>query len=535
MKNDTSKLPNDPEKLKKIIAELQDQHESQIGQYKSKIDQLEERVKYLYDKLFGRKSEKSTDTSPQLPLFDMPEPDPDQDKEEESADEKTEVKTHTRKKSGRKPLPPELPRIDKVYDIAEEEKICGCGASLSKIGEEISEKLDIKPAVVRVIRHIRLKYACKCCEGVEDEGATVKIAPVPPQLIPKGIASAGLVAHLLTAKFEDALPFYRQEKQFRRLGVELHRGTMCSWAMKVAEQCQPLLDLLHKEILSGPLINADETTLQVLQEPGRSAHTKSYMWIFRGGEPLKPSYIYQYHPTRSSSVISEFLDSYEGAVQSDGYKGYDFLDKNQAISHFGCWAHARRKFNDADKARGKNVGKPGSTTVALNFIRQLYAIEKKARLAEMNPEEFLDLRQKETEPILEKFKEWLGKKSTQVLPKGLLGIAISYTLNQWHRLVGYTKCGYATPDNNLAENAIRPFVVGRKNWLFAGNQEGARASATIYSLIETAKANKLDTYAYLRYLFEKLPLITIPEDYVKLLPQNLTPEEIDVPAGWSVV
>jgi len=530
MKNDAKKLPDDPAKLKEIIAELH----SKQDQYESEIDQLKERVKYLYDKLFGRKSEKSPETSPQLPLFDMPEPDPDQEAEED-ADDKTEVKKHTRKKNGRKPLPPELPRIEMIHDIAEEEKLCGCGASLSKIGEEISEKLDIKPAVIRVIRHIRLKYACKCCEGVDDEGPSVKIAQVPPQLIPKGIASAGLVAHLLVAKFEDALPFYRQEKQFHRLGVKLHRGTMCSWTMKAAEQCQPILDLLHKEILSGPLINADETTVQVLKEPERSAHTKSYMWIFRGGNPQKPSLVYQYHPTRSSSVLLEFLESYKGAVQSDGYKGYDYLDKKQNVSHLGCWAHARRKMNDADKARGKMAGKPGSTTVALNYIKQLYAIEKRARIAGLNPEEIVTLRKEKAEPILEAFKKWLDKKSTQVLPKGLLGRAISYTLNQWHRLEGYIKCGYATPDNNLAENAIRPFVIGRKNWLFSGNQEGARASATIYSLIETAKANKLETYTYLRYLFEKLPLATSTDDYLKLLPQNLTAEDIQLSTDWSVV
>lgn len=312
-----STLPDDPAKLKEMLARMSTENEL-----------LREELRRAYAQLFGPKSEVFKGESPQLPLFDMPEP---EDIEQET-EESTEVTAHSRKKRGRKPLPDALPRVEVVHDISEEEKVCGCGSTLGIIGEETSEKLDIIPAIIRVIKHIRPKYSCRSCEGVEDDGAAVKIAPVPPQIIPKGIASGGLLAHILTAKFEDALPFYRQEKQFTRLGVDLGRATMCNWAIKAAESCQPLLELLHNEVLSGPLINVDETTVQVLDEPGRSPTAKSYMWVFRGGPPSSPNILYQYHPSRAGDVAHTFLREYQGAVQTDGYSGYNFLDSKKGSS-----------------------------------------------------------------------------------------------------------------------------------------------------------------------------------------------------------
>jgi transposase len=523
-----STLSDDPVELKKIIARIS----AKCEQYESENELLREQMSKLFDQLFGRKSEKLFGGSPQLLLFDMPEIDPEVETERE---DKVVIEAHTRNKAGRKPLPESLPRVEVVHDLGEEEKVCGCGAALERIGEEVSEKLDIIPAIIRVIRHIRPKYGCRSCEGVEDDGPTIKIAPVPPQIIPKGIASAGLLAHILTGKFADALPFYRQEKQFARLGVEIGRATMCNWAIKAAKACEPLLELLSQEIRSGPLINIDETTVQVLQEPGRSPTTKSYMWIFRGGDQHKPSLIYRYAPTRSGDVAKSFIKQYEGAVQTDGYVGYDFLDAAPSIVHLGCWAHVRRKFMDAAKAGSSKSKKSGSVDVALGYIRKLYGIEKRARVQELDVEQLGALRQKEAKPLLEKFRKWLEKKSLHVVPKSLLGKAVSYTLDQWPQLVAYLEVGHATPDNNLAENAIRPFVVGRKNWLFAGTPEGAAASAAIYSLIETAKANGLDTYKYLRFLFENLPFAGSEEEYRKLLPQQLNADKLNLPQSYSVV
>jgi len=524
MHSEMENLPDDIPVLKGMVAAFSEEkrrYSEDVRRYERENKLLREQVLLLKAKLFGRKTEKlPVDGAEQQVLFDEPV---------ESTPEKSEssitIPEHTRKKTGRKPLPADLPRIEIIHDINEEEKVCACGADKRVIGREECEKLDIIPAQIRVIRHIRLKYACKACEGVESDGPTVTIAPVPEQIIPKSIATPGLLAYLLTAKFVDALPFYRQEKQFERLGVELNRTSMSSWAIQVAERCQPLLDLLRAEILSGPLINVDETTVQVLGEAHRANTSKSYMWVFRGGPPGKPALVYRYHPTRSGEVARRYLDGYKGFVQTDGYAGYDFLDQNPDVVHAGCWAHARRKFVEVTQAGGKH--KTGSADVALSYIQKLYAIEKELRTREVGPEEIMAQRQLRARPILEEFKAWLDKRMLETPPKGLLGKAVAYTLGQWERLVKYTENGLLTPDNNLAENAIRPFVVGRKNWLFSGNPDGAAASATLYSLIETAKACGLEPYRYLRHLFERLPFAYTTEDFKALLPQYLSMATLD--------
>ena len=517
MNHKHSTLPDDPDKLKKMVLDFQ-----------AEINFLNEKIRVLRQTIFGPTSEKrDPGDSPQLSLFDMPEDIPELLSTEAEESEDIVIAEHSRKKKGRKKLPENLPRVDVVHDLTEDEKVCPCGCKLSRIGEEISEKLDIVPAKIQVIRNIRPKYACKKCEGLEDEGPSVKIAPVPAQIIPKGLATAGLLAYVLTTKFVDAVPFYRQERQFKRLGIELSRSTMCGWAMKAAKTCLPLISLLKEEIRGGPVINVDETTVQVLHEPGRKPTQKSYMWIFKGGLPDLASLIYEYHPTRSGDVAKLFLDGYQGTVQTDGYKGYDFLDTRQDVLHVGCWAHARRKFMDIKKAGSSK--KTGGYNKALQFIKQLYGLEKIARQKEISGDELYEWRQKHAKPVLKKFKTWLEKKSNQVVPKGLLGQAVSYCLAQWHRLENYIKDGHAGIDNNVAENAIRPFVVGRKNWLFSGTPEGAEASAVLYSLVETAKANNLEPYSYLRYLFEKLPS-TLPENLPNLLPHHLSAEKIILPA-----
>jgi len=522
MSNTSKTLPDDPAQLKRIIIETE-------RRYEKENELLREQIRLLQAQMFGKKSEKgSVDSNTvQLSLFDMPEP------EIATEEEEVEVPSHKRKKPGRKKLPDALPRVEIVHDIDETHKTCGCGAYLDRIGEDISEKLDVIPAVIRVIRHIRPKYACKHCESIETEGSVVKIAPVPRQIIPKSIATAGLLAYILTSKFCDALPFYRQERQFERIGAEISRANMCNWAMKVATACGPVLSLLQQETRSGPLINIDETTVQVLYEPGRAASTKSYMWVCRGGTSLRPGLIYHYAPSRSAEVAKTLLEGYSGVVQTDGYAGYNFLDHVDGIHHAACLAHVRRKFTDAQKARGKNP-KPGSIDVALGYIRKIYAVESEAKRKDLSEDQLLCLRQEKAKPIFDDFFKWLSKKSLQVVPKSLLGKAVNYTLNQWKRLLVYLDHPAMTPDNNMAENAIRPFVIGRKNWLFSGTPEGAKASADLYSLIETAKANKLEPYKYLRYLLEKIPFAESGEDFKALLPMNLKTEQLvlsDMPTG----
>ena len=512
-------LPDDPAVLQEIITSLQEGYDQRLfnlqAQHDRQISILLEQIRHLRHLVFGKRSERLPvdATTVQLPLFDLPEPD-----HVEPA--KVEIGPHSRRKPGRKPLPPELPRVEIVHDLPEDEKICGCGCALNQIGEEVSEQLDIVPARIQVLRHIRPKYACRQCEGVEDEGPSVRIAPMPPQIIPQSIVSPGLLAHVLTSKFVDHLPLYRQEKLFARLGVEIGRATMSNWAIRAADACQPLLNLIHDEILAAKLINIDETTLQVLAEPGRAPTATSYMWIFRRGDPDRPALVFQYHPTRAGDVAKTFLGDYQGIVQTDGFSGYDFLDHQAGVRHAGCLAHVRRKFMEVVKAQGKKRTS-GSADQALAYIQQLYGLEKEARVKQWSPEMIATMRAEKARPILEAFHQWLLKRSGQTPPKGLLGRAIGYALKQWDRLLVYLEEPIVTPDNNMAENAIRPFVVGRKNWLFAGTPKGAEASALLYSLIETAKANNCEPYSYLRHIFEQLPQAQSLADYEALLPWNV--------------
>jgi transposase len=309
--------------------------------------------------------------------------------------------------------------------------------------------------------------------------------------------------------------------------LKISRATMCNWAQQIAQRCEILLMMLKKEILSGPLINIDETPVQVLREPGKTNRSKSYMWVFRGGVRGHPGILFKYHSTRSGDVAAEFLKGYKGVVQTDGYPGYDFIDRIKEILHMGCWAHARRNFFDVVKATGRK--NPGAADQALKYIRKLYKIEKDAKKLGLINEALLKVRQEKAKPVLDEFKRWLDAKVDEVPPKSLLGKAFSYTLDQWRRLIVYSDTYHVPLDNNMAENTIRPYVIGRKNWLFSGTPEGAAASAAMYSLIETAKANGLEPYWYLRYLFEKLPEAMTDDDYRNLLPLYLDQSQLAGP------
>jgi len=489
---------------------------------------LREQIRLLRQQLFGRKTEKlSALDNGQLPLFNEPvEP----EEEKPAKAEEIVVPEHRRQKGGRKPIPEHLPRVDVIHDVSAEKKVCACGLEKHRIGEDVSEQLDIVPARIQVLRHVRPKYACRGCEGVQDDGPTVVIAPPPPQIIPKSIASPGLLAHIHVTKFADAVPFYRQEGQFLRIGVEINRTSMCNWAIQVAEACGPLMELHRRDVRSGPLINCDETTVQVLKEPGRDPTQKSYMWVFRGGNEERPALEFVYHPRRDSAFAQEYLRGYKGYAQTDGYCAYDFLDLQEGVTHLGCWAHVRRKFADVIKAAGnlRSKKKTGLAEEAIEMIGALYRIERIAQEKKLDPEEIFQLRLEQSRPLVDQFQGWLLKHRSTVPPKSLLGKAINYAVGQWQRLEVYLEDGRLRMDNNLAENAIRPFVVGRKNWLFSGNASGAKASGIIYSLIETAKANGLEPYWYLRHLYEKLPLAKSDEELRALLPQYVDSSSLSV-------
>lgn len=513
-----AQLPDDIDALKGIINNLE-------RNYQSQISILEEKVAWLNSKLFGRKSEKLTaDDLLQGRLFDEAEFTAAEAPSEEQAQETTvRISSHSRRKGIRKKLPEWLPRVDVIHDLKPEEKILPDGKELKKIGEVISEKLDVIPPKFQVIRNIRYKYARPESEIESDEEKPAVItAELPPQIIDKGIATPGLAAYSITAKFCDALPFYRLSKIFVRADIDIPRATLCRWPIMIHSRYAEFFDLMRQELLGYPVIGIDETTVQVMDEPGRKNTDRSYMWVFRGHGKDKPTILFDYHPSRSAAVALEHLKDYRGYVQTDGLATYDVeLGKNYAV-HAGCWSHARRNFYEA----AKNIDAKSNANTALSFIGTLYKIEDEAREKKLSHEDIRKLRNEKARPILEDFRGWLDGKAHHVAPKGLLGKAIRYALNEWAKLLVYLEDGRIPIDNNLVENAIRPFVVGRKNWLFSGSPDGARASAAFYSLIETAKASGHEPYWYLRHLFERLPLAKSRDELRSLLPQYLEPSKI---------
>jgi len=508
----------DVEELRRTVVSQQQALQSQ----EKTINVLKEEIRLLKHRLFGHKADRwSTEEVRQGRLFNEAEAGAAELLAKEQPPS-ISVAAHTRRPRGRRPLPENLPREEVVHDIPEEQKVCGCcGKPLTRIGEETNEKLKLIPQRLIAVRHIRPKYACRECQGVV-ENVTIKIAEPPEELIPKSMATAELLAYLLASKYVDGLPFYRQEKILARVGVDLSRATMCHWAILIGKRLEPLVELLGKRIRAGPYVQIDETTLQVLKEPGRAAESKSYMWVYRGGEPGKPSLVYQYFPSRSGDVPFEFLDDYKGHVQTDGYKGYEKVGSKPGVLMLGCWAHARRKFVEVTKANtaGHNAHD------MLELIRRLYEVEHVAEQNKLVAVQIAELRQQKAQPILTEIKKQLDALNEQTPPQGVLGKAVGYALGQWDRLTRYVENGILHPDNNLAENAIRPFVVGRKAWLFCDTPAGAYASAAIYSVIESAKANGHEPYWYLRFLLDRLVSAKTTEDHEKLLPQNIRPDDV---------
>lgn len=511
-------LPNDSERLKALLVDTQQalaqkddalaRSAHEIDILKSKLAWFEEQLQLARHKRFGASSEKHPG---QEELFNEAEVLSDQ-----SGTEEHEEITYRRAKGkpGRRPLPAHLPREEVLHDLSDSEKICGCcGESLHCIGEERSEKLDIIPARARVIVHVRPKYACRGCED------GVKRAPLPVQPIAKSIVTAGLLAWLVTGKYLDRMPLYHLEGVLKRLGVEVSRTTLASWMIRAAQLLNPLYDALHRALLERDIVQADETTVQVLKEPGKSAQSKSYLWVYRAGTG-PPVTLYEYQPTRGGEHPDRFLDGFRGYLQSDGYKAYQSLCvKTPELTAVGCMAHVRRKFDEAAKAHpNAKTNKGSAATRAMAMIGKLYAVEK--RIRDLPPAGRYRVRQDTAKPLLDEFHAWLKKTAPRVMPKSLLGEAVSYALNQWPTLTTYLEDGRLEIDNNATERDIRPFVMGRKAWLFSDTPHGAQASAVLYSIVCSAKANALEPYSYLRELFEKLPAIAPgdPDTIEALLP-----------------
>lgn len=474
---------------------------------KTQVLLLQEQLNLALAKRYAASSEQCSPD--QIRLFNEAEVDAPTDVAVDEAATSTLVAEHIRQKRGRQPLPDHLPRIDVIHELPEAERYCDHdGASLATIREVISEQLDIIPAQIRVLRHIRKTYACDC-------GRCIKTAPLPAQPIPKSLASPGLLAHITVSKYQDALPLYRQEQILQRIGVDIPRATLANWMIQAGTLIQPLINLLRDRLLAYDILQMDETTVRVLKEPDKPAPSKSYLWVQRGGPPAQPVILYDYDPSRGQAVPQRLLDGFKGTLQTDGYAGYNAAVAAGNLTHIGCFAHARRKFDEALKAQGKHKRR-GLAHRGLALIQKLYGVEKVVRHAE--PAARSAYRLQHAQPILDELRTWLDEALPQVPPQSATGRALNYLHNEWNKLIGYLNDGRLEIDNNRAENAIRPFVIGRKNWLFSDSVRGVKASANLYSLIETAKANGLEPYAYLRRVFAELPKADSVETIEALLP-----------------
>ena len=504
-------LPDDPILLKQMLLEALSRQQVTAEAYQTHIVDLKEQIKLLRDRLFGRKSEQTVEpNTPQLALFNEPESEP----MPSIGDADEEVVAPTPRRGKRKPLSADLPRIEVIHELPEHELACACGCRKHVISEEISEQLDIVPMQIRVIKHIRKVYGCRGCE------AAPVTADKPAQLIEKSMASPSVLAMLLTTKYVDGLPLHRFETVLSRHGIDIPRQTLARWVIQCSEHLQPLLNLMRDRLLESPVIHCDETRVQVLKEPDRDPTSQSWMWVQASGPPDRKVVLFDYTSSRAQDVPLRLLESYRGYVMTDDYAGYNALALQPGVERLACMAHARRKFVDAQKMQPK--GKTGRADIALTMINKLYGIERE--LKDASDEQRFIVRQKKSLPILAQLKGWLEKTQPQVTPQSVLGKAVNYLASNWSRLERYVEAGFLPIDNNAAERAIKPFVIGRKAWLFSDTPKGATASAQIYSLVETAKVNGQEPYTWLRHVLEQLPHAQSVADYEALLPWNCSPE-----------
>ncbi len=452
------------------VAELQLQNQELKAALAAKEEELKiafAKLEYLELKLFGPSSEKVVGNLPdgQLALFHLDE-DAVAEPEQEIEPKPPRPTERKSKPTGRKPLPKELPRVTRVLDLEPEEKQC-CGQSMATLGEDVREVLECLPAVFFVVQTILPKYVCQVCHGQNGCHGAVAQAEPATQLLPKSSAGNTVLAEIVVNKIADGLPAYRQSKRFRRFDLKISRRTVVNWLSSVAKHCHVLDKLLLEDVVSEPALQMDETYFQVLGEDGRANQTKSYMWVMRSLNPDRPVIYYVYSPTRAAKVPRDLLDGFQGIVQTDGYKGYDFLENTTGVSLAACWSHVRRKFVTQTKgARRKKKNRSKTKTFAENAvsrIQELYAIERKAKEQGLHVDAIRERRNLEARPILDDMKQWFLDHIADFPASSPTRNAIAYALRLWDRLTLYLDHGHIPIDNNGVENIIRPFVIGRKN------------------------------------------------------------------------
>jgi transposase len=453
----------------------------------TRIRELEDQVAYLTRMLFGRRSEKLHDDPNQGLLFgrleteDEPEPEPASEEDEETPSPRRRRTRHR----GRRPLPAHLPRHTHEIHPPEEELTCPCcGEAKSVFASEVTEELDVVPAKFFVNQYVRFKYACRRCEG------HVSVGELPPRPLDKGIPGPGFLAGLITSKFADHLPLYRQQQIYRRYGLEIPRSTMCDWVAYTASVLSPIVDVMKSNVMGSRKVHTDDTPITVLDPAVKPVGSrKGYMWVYIGD---RDDVVFDFTNSRKRDGPASFLTDYQGYLQADAFSGYDRIYAEKDVIEVACWAHARRKFFDAQSSYGPEAAH------TLELIGRLYAVERRAKALGVSPKRLLAWRQRHARRRLARLRAELDRLSLMVLPKSALGKAITYTLKNWTALNRYTDAPFLSIDNNHSERQIKQLVIGRKNWLFAGSEGGAENAAILFSVIVSCKLAGVDPFAYLQ-------------------------------------
>lgn len=496
------------EELKTKYSELEHKN-SELAKL---VAYYEECLRLNKHRQFGQSSEKSDSDSRQMLLV--------LDEAENTAEAKmpepsVEDITYTRRRcTGKKEDSfDSLPIENVLHSIPEEERICPeCGGPMHMMGHEKRRELTIIPAQVKIVEHELEVYSCRRCEHENIKVPVIK-APMPESPIKGSVASASSIAHIMVQKYMYGVPLYRQEMSFINDGFFLSRQTMSNWLIRASlDRLEPLYEQMRQSLLKEEILHADETVVQVLKEPGRSPGRESFMWLYRTGRYTEtPAVLYEYQETRSSAHPRKFLEDFKGYLHTDGYSGYKVLQGG--IRLCGCWAHARRKFHEAVEAAPPEEKTNSVSQKGLDFCSRLFELEREYE--HLTPEERHKKRTEQSKPVSNAFFAWAS--SVCALPKSALGKALHYALAQKPYLETFYLDGRLEISNNRAERSIKPFVIGRKNWLFCCTPKGAKASSIIYSIIETAKENRLKPFEYLKYIFETMPNIP-KENYHTLLP-----------------
>jgi transposase len=505
-------LPDDPALLKQMLVERDARREAEIQAavneaVKAAVEAAvakttREVTAYFLRRMYGPKNERFDPR--QLLLFGLKIDEMPLDEAsvvEESHEELSTRRVAKRHKHGRRPLPDHLPRIDIEHDLDDAEKACpACGQLRERIGQEVSEQLEYLPASFKVLRHIRHKYGCRRCEH-DGYNPNIATAAKPAQPIDKGLPGPGLLAYVAVSKLGDHLPLYRLENIFSRQNIQIARSTMCAWMQAAGELARPLVARMIERILLSRNIHTDDTPVPI-QSPGEGKCRKGRLWAYLGDRD-NPYIVYDYTPNRSRAGPADWLRDFQGFLQADAYGGYDGIYHTGKVIEVACWAHARRKFFDAKETDGRRAAE------MLSMVRALYAVEDEAK--DLDDAARRELRQAKSTPILARIKTWLDTETKIALPRSTMGQAIGYALNQWDALCVYATEGFLAIDNNAAERAMKRVAIGRKNWLFAGNDRAGETTALLYSLIASAERHGLDPQRYLTGLFARLPFTPVEE------------------------